>query len=120
VFIRTKTVKGSTYFQVVRADRDGDRVRQTVLASLGQNPTVEAAIKAERRSLARLRRERGLWPGTVESATHGKTLAARLARLDARIARSAGRIDHLTGLQRTMRSDASNKARRSNEKTKEA
>ena len=46
VFIRTKVVKGSTYYQVVRAERDGARVRQVIVAALGRNPTVEAALNA--------------------------------------------------------------------------
>jgi hypothetical protein len=45
-FVRTKRVSGREYFQLVENYRDEDgRHRQRVLAHLGQNPTVEAAIE---------------------------------------------------------------------------
>jgi hypothetical protein len=43
MFIRSKDVKGHTYYQVVRSYRDGGRVRQQTLASLGTHPTIEQA-----------------------------------------------------------------------------
>ena len=119
MFIRTKVVKGFTYYQVVRAERDGARVRQVIVAALGRNPTVEAALKAEKRSLARLRRDRGRWPEAIDPAALPKTSAARLARLDERIEKSSERIDLLTSVQKTMKADAKNRARRADEKTVE-
>ena len=118
MFIRTKVVKGATYYQVVRAERDGARVRQVIVAALGRNPTVAASLKAERRSLARLRRDRGSRPEAIDAALP-KTTAARLARLDERIEQSSERIDLLTGVQKTMKADAKNRARRANDKTVE-
>jgi hypothetical protein len=44
-FIRTKTVKGIEYHYLVESYRDGDRVRQRVLAYLGQHSTVREAYR---------------------------------------------------------------------------
>src|SRR5262249_8813214 len=43
MFIRSKVVKGRTYYQVVESYRDCGRVRQRTLASLGTHPTIEGA-----------------------------------------------------------------------------
>jgi hypothetical protein len=91
-------------------------VHQRVVAALGRNPTIGAAIKAEKRSLACLRRSRDRLP-EVDPTAYGKTLAARLARLDARIEKSTKRIDLLRGLIKAMKADP--KKRGANEKTVE-
>jgi len=42
-FVRTKLVKGISYSYLVQGVRDGDRVRQKVVAYLGAHKTVKAA-----------------------------------------------------------------------------
>jgi hypothetical protein len=80
VYIRSKTAKGQTYFQVVEGVRDGARVRQRIVVSLGRTPDPAAALKGMRGELARLRRERNEWPSGCRPDS--KTLAHRLERLD--------------------------------------
>ena len=46
MFIRSKVVKGQTYYQLVEAYREAGRPRQRSLASLGPHPTIEAARAA--------------------------------------------------------------------------
>jgi hypothetical protein len=43
MFVRSKVVKGRTYYQVVESYRSGGKVRHRTLASLGTCPTVEEA-----------------------------------------------------------------------------
>ncbi len=47
MFIRSKVVKGRTYYQAVESYRDSKdgRVRQKTLASLGTHPTIEPAFR---------------------------------------------------------------------------
>ncbi len=45
MFVRSKVVKGRTYYQVVETYRDGDRVRHHTLASLGTHSTIEEALR---------------------------------------------------------------------------
>jgi hypothetical protein len=54
VFVRKKVVKGKHYFQLVQNHRAAGRVRQTILASLGQWPTVTAAREAIPQSIQEL------------------------------------------------------------------
>jgi hypothetical protein len=54
VFVRKKVVKGKHYFQLVQNNRAAGRVRQTILASLGQWPTVTAAREAIPQSIQEL------------------------------------------------------------------
>jgi hypothetical protein len=55
MFIRSKVVKGRMYYQLVEAYREEGRPRQRSLASLGEHPTIEAALAA---ALARYRAAR--------------------------------------------------------------
>jgi hypothetical protein len=41
-FIRKKTVKGAVYFALVESYRTDGKVRQRVIASLGQSPPLPA------------------------------------------------------------------------------
>jgi hypothetical protein len=43
MYVRSRVVKGRTYYQVVESYRDGGRVRQRHLCSLGAHPTIEEA-----------------------------------------------------------------------------
>ena len=114
MFIRTKVVKGFTYHQVVRSQREGAKVRQVIVAHLGTSPTVGEALKAERKRLARRRRERGYWPATIDPAGHPESRLAKLARLDGRISESTARVELLTGVQETMEGKPERRTRSAN------
>ncbi|MGA7770469.1 MAG: hypothetical protein WCA27_30075 [Candidatus Sulfotelmatobacter sp.] len=43
-FIRTKKLRGETYYALVENKRDGAKIRQTVIASLGRSPDPLARI----------------------------------------------------------------------------
>jgi hypothetical protein len=51
-FVRSKNVRGYTYYQFVRNDRVGGEPRQKVLAHLGHHDSLEAAILAEDHKVA--------------------------------------------------------------------
>jgi hypothetical protein len=53
-FVRSKRVGGHKYYQLVRNYREGGKHKQQVLVHLGPHDTLEAAIAAERRSVAHL------------------------------------------------------------------
>lgn len=117
MYIRTKIVKGFTYYQVVAGHRDGAKVRQKIVAALGQSPTVEGALKVEKRRLSRLRSQRKRYPETIDPAVWSKTDTARLTRLDERIIESVEQIERLTGIIKTMKADT--KKRSANHKAVE-
>jgi hypothetical protein len=48
VFVRTKKVKGNTYYQLVRNYREDGKHKQQVLCHLGQYRSLEDAIETER------------------------------------------------------------------------
>jgi hypothetical protein len=60
MFIRSKVVKGQTYYQVVNSYRDGEtgRVRHRTVLSLARESSFRGALDVEIRRLAALRRER--------------------------------------------------------------
>src|SRR4051812_41077115 len=45
MFVRSKTVKGRKYYQVIETYRDGGKVRHRTIVSLGQHPTIEDAYQ---------------------------------------------------------------------------
>jgi hypothetical protein len=51
-FVRSKNVRGYTYYQLVRNYREGGKHRQEVLGHLGPHDSLEAAILAEDRKVA--------------------------------------------------------------------
>jgi hypothetical protein len=109
MFIRTKVAKGFTYYQVVRSERDGGKVYQVLVASLGRCPTVEEALKAETKRLSRLRRARAAWPIATDDATfagYSGTLVSRLADQDRWIRESAKRIELLTSVRAALGGEA--------------
>jgi hypothetical protein len=57
MFVRSKLVKGQTYYQLIQGYRVAGKVRHRTIASLGRNPTVEGALVSDKQLLARLRRE---------------------------------------------------------------
>jgi hypothetical protein len=48
LFVRRKTVKGNSYYQLVQNYREAGKHKQKVLCHLGQYRSIEAAIEAER------------------------------------------------------------------------
>jgi hypothetical protein len=75
-FVRKKrTAAGQTVYQVVECQREGKKVRQRVLVSLGHENTIEAAIRRVERWIARPRNLPG-W--------HERLLALRAKLLDVR------------------------------------
>ena len=89
MYIRIKNISGKRYYQVVETFRDGYRVRQRSIASLGTNPTPKDAIQAYTRDIKRFKRE-------IEEAApdrHSSTMADRwceqrenrIKRLEAKI-----------------------------------
>jgi hypothetical protein len=95
MYVRSKVVKGKTYYQIVEGVREGPRVRQRVVLALGTTQDPRRALEQWKRGLQRLRRERAQWapwPGM------SKTTARRLERLDAKIADLESHIAKLTSL----------------------
>jgi hypothetical protein len=121
MFIRTKVAKGFTYYQVVRSERDGAKVRQVLVVSLGRCPTVEEALKAETKRLAQLRRDRAAWPAARDAPvdiypSYPRKLADRLIKQDRWIRESARRIELLTGIRETMEGEAKGRVVTTDEK----
>jgi hypothetical protein len=71
-FVRSKKVRGHTYYQLVRNYRDEGKHRQEVLAHLGHHDSLEAAILAEERKVADIlplyRDSLAYWQGRSASA----------------------------------------------------
>ncbi len=65
-FIRSKTVGGKKYYQLVRNYREAGRHRQEVLCHLGRNDSIEAAIAEVSREEARLREKESKHRRTAE------------------------------------------------------
>lgn len=96
MYVRSKVVKGTTYYQIVEGVRDGDRVRQRIVMALGTTPDPAEAMARMRRELARLRRERNRWPATYTTGLPGsRTVDRRLERLDVRIGEMESRVETL-------------------------
>jgi hypothetical protein len=111
MFVRSKVVKGLTYYQLVEGYRDSEgRVRHRNLASLGRHPTIEDAIAAgeagrsdaDRRRVERLRAildDQGRRRKEAdESASHRAQLREQLARDASRqiVGRLESRIKQLS------------------------
>jgi hypothetical protein len=86
MFIRSKVVKGHTYYQMVRGDRDPEtgKVRQTIVLALGRHPTVDAFVvgttKDLRRARAALERERAFWPDEMNRPARSRKAVQSLTR----------------------------------------
>jgi hypothetical protein len=105
MFIRTKVAKGHTYYQIVECVRDGDKIRQRVVASLGPGVCGEHGMEAPKPAhvlkemswqLRRVRRQRNKWPANYKADLKG--LAKRLKRWDREIERLQQRVDVLTAV----------------------
>jgi hypothetical protein len=93
MFIRSKTLKGTTYYEVVEGYRDASgRVRHRNVISLGQSPTIAGAYRDAwqrqascRRQLKQLSQTTGEVPAAVRRKIERieRALAQQQARLDA-------------------------------------
>jgi hypothetical protein len=89
MYIRSKMVKGHTYYFVVQGRREGGKVRQRTIVSLGRHCTLTEALAASQDALGRLRRARK----RMAVPNPPKALAGRLAALDRRIVTLAERVE---------------------------
>lgn len=95
MFVRSKVVKGHTYYQAVQGYRDeSGLVRHRTVASLGREPTLEGAIKAEQRRLAGIRRTRSRYRGTMHTAT----LRAKVELLERQLAAATAKVELLRAI----------------------
>ena len=93
VYVRSKIVKGTAYYQIVEGRREGGRVRQRVVLALGRTPDPEAALKGMKRTLARLRRDQ-----PYVSSPRRERLDASIAELETKCGMLHGFIkDGLVG-----------------------
>lgn len=56
VFLRRKTTRGRTYYQLVESHRTDGKPRQRVVLHLGRYPTVDEALKGWPKDIKRLRK----------------------------------------------------------------
>jgi hypothetical protein len=109
MYIRSKTLDGKDYFQVVEGRREGGKVKQSILVSLGSCPTVAEATARWRRRLTRMRRERALY--TEADVANSRRAAARAAALDRGIARAEGQLAKLAEVGGRMAEQAERRPR---------
>jgi hypothetical protein len=95
MYVRSVVAKGHTYYRIVEGVREGPKVRQRIVLSLGRESDPRRALKQWKRSLDQLQRERARWPSETETS---KTTARRIERLDAQISDLKTRIFELTSL----------------------
>jgi hypothetical protein len=93
VFVRSKIVNGTIYYQLIEGYRDPDtgKVRQRTIASLGTSPTLADAIaRAKLTVRAKKRRLERAMPRGVASPSLEReltTLRARIATEEAKLAK---------------------------------
>lgn len=91
-FIRRKRTSAGYVYQVVRSVREGSRVRQQVLCSLGHWATIGKALEVEHAALAQLERFAAMRQPGLESPYLTAALPvarARVAELE-RVQRETG------------------------------
>jgi hypothetical protein len=103
VFIRSKVVKGNTYYQIVEGVRTGPKVRQRIVLALGTSPDPRVAIRGWRRRLNRLRKWQVVFQNSANACVRGgceppAAEVRKLKDLDARIGDLESRIATLRGL----------------------
>jgi hypothetical protein len=105
VYIRTKTLKGRTYYQVVEGYRVGwpvkSKVRQRIVVSLGTDPTIAGAIRTTSRALAQRRRDRARLPREVSQWTP-RDWVRRIDAIDQAIHRLTCRLELLRSLAQSV------------------
>jgi hypothetical protein len=95
MYVRRRVVKGNVYFQIVEGVREGPRVRQRIVLSLGREANPPVVLKKWRRFLIELQgyRDRVARSGSFHSdrsKAHAlERIGARIAKLESRIARLA-------------------------------
>jgi hypothetical protein len=62
MFVRKVTVKGVDYFQIIKGVREGDRVRQVLVAALGTTDDPREALKRLREKLKGVQWDRNRFP----------------------------------------------------------
>src|SRR5262249_47572950 len=65
MYVRSKVVKGETYFQIVEGVRHGQRVRQRLVLALGREPDPLAVLQQWKRGLSWLKSQRTRIMGIV-------------------------------------------------------
>lgn len=101
MFIRTKTAKGRTYYQIVEGFRENGKVCQRIVLSLGQNQDPADALDALKWTLKRLRSRVSRYGRIGEEGRLSEVAIKDLARLRARIADIEPRIVVLKNVIRT-------------------
>ena len=96
MFIRSKVVGHTTYYQVVESYRDGTRVRHRTIVSLGTAPTVPEAIRDMERALKltqrRVRDARAIYPDPSVAA---RTTRERMERRERQLTLQTERLETL-------------------------
>lgn len=96
MYIRSKTVKGCQYFQIVRTVRDSGKVRQHVVVALGTTSDPGEALASMKTELRRIKKLRAEHPADFKPSKNGEVmLAAKIAKQDAWIAKLESRIEIL-------------------------
>ena len=81
-YVRTKMIKGWSYYQLVESRRVDGEPRQKVLVHLGRHPSVDAALEEWPEEIRRLRR-RATRERRNASYLQGSRARAATARADA-------------------------------------
>lgn len=87
MYIRKKVAKGHTYWQIVEGRREGGKVRQHVLCSLGTERDPGAVLKWKKHQLAQRRRDLKQWAPILSRIYRDDAdrSAKNVARLQTRI-----------------------------------
>jgi hypothetical protein len=94
MYVRSKVVKGRTYFQIVEGRRDGERVRQRVVLYLGQNADPRRALEQWKRRLRSLQTGRD----RLELPDELGLINPHVERLDAEISKLTTKVQELGAL----------------------
>ncbi len=86
-YVRKKKTKSGEYYQLVEGRREGGKVRQKVLAHLGDCPSAKAALKRWPRQIIKLRE-------AIDRLRHGSEHKRSLMAKDLTEERKEGRRDH--------------------------
>jgi hypothetical protein len=103
LFIRSKVVKGNTYYQIVEGVRTGTKVRQRIVLALGTSPDPRGATRTWKRYLNRLRKWQKVYQHSVDGWIRSgceppASEVRRLERANARIGKLEARIETLASL----------------------
>jgi L-alanine-DL-glutamate epimerase-like enolase superfamily enzyme len=97
MFIRSKVVKGETYYQAVEGYRDEQgRVRHRTVASLGRSATPDEAVVVARKDLRRLQARLAKFEPL---ASYSKQFGRRVDGLRSRMARLTQQLERLKALR---------------------